>query len=401
MDDQTRRQLSALASLKVANLSALTIPCKVCGMAAQYFDACDFNKCPSGHPFGHSGIEVRWFQCRGCGFLFTPFFDDWQSGDFARFVYNDDYALIDPEYAEIRPTGTAEMLAGGLHDAKDLRVLDYGSGAGVMAKRMLELGFTDTANYDPFSSPGRPSGKFDVVTCFEAIEHSPDPIGTIRDMMEFMWGEGSCIILGETLQPADIEQRKAGWWYCAPRSGHCSIFTEDALAVLAAKFGLIFYQGAHVHGLCLGDLERVHAIAHRFGQPLLSWMVYAPADPVVPGWHEREHAFRWTASPRLNWTTTMPRNIRGQPTVRVQLPIAMEGRANFISECRVEINGFPANLEMKSGRLFAEVSNIPSSADLEVVLLTPAPRSPAELGSGPDRRALGLAILCAPSKAPL
>ncbi len=58
---------------------------------------------------------------------------------------------------------------------RKLDILDYGSGSGAFAERMAKYGFANITNYDPFSSPARPAGKFSLITCFEVIEHTVSP----------------------------------------------------------------------------------------------------------------------------------------------------------------------------------------------------------------------------------
>jgi hypothetical protein len=65
------------------------------------------------------------------GFLFTPFFDDWTHDDFRRFVFNEDYTIVDPDYVDRRPTQMAEQMARLLNGYQDARILDYGAGRGV------------------------------------------------------------------------------------------------------------------------------------------------------------------------------------------------------------------------------------------------------------------------------
>src|SRR5580692_3883882 len=104
MRSELLERLAGMPRLDRANAKALAAKCKICGCAADFFDVVDFNKCAgSGYAFGPSGIQVHWFRCDGCGFLFTLFFDDWTAEDLARFVYNADYAKIDPDYAGPRP----------------------------------------------------------------------------------------------------------------------------------------------------------------------------------------------------------------------------------------------------------------------------------------------------------
>ena len=167
--------LAALPRLNLKSRTASSIPCKICGRQAPFFDAVDFLKCTAGYPFGPSGILVPYHRCEACGFLFTPFFDNWTQHAFQRFIYNDDYIVVDPEYIGARPIRVAERFADLLAPARGSRVLDWGAGSGIFAAEMVRRGFM-AEGYDPFSAPDMPVGKFDIITCIEAIEHVPEPM---------------------------------------------------------------------------------------------------------------------------------------------------------------------------------------------------------------------------------
>jgi len=83
------------------------IPCKVCDTPAPHWDTCDFNThCmrlsePDLPP--PAGIAVAYHRCPACGFLFTPYMDDFTPVDFSARVYNADYHLFDPGFEEERP----------------------------------------------------------------------------------------------------------------------------------------------------------------------------------------------------------------------------------------------------------------------------------------------------------
>ena len=216
--------------------AASSIPCKICGRPAPFFDAVDFLKCTAGYPFGPSGILVPYHRCEACGFLFTPFFDNWTQHAFQRFIYNDDYIVVDPEYIGARPVRVAERFADLLAPARGSRVLDWGAGSGIFAAEMVRRGFR-AEGYDPFSAPDMPVGKFDIITCIEAIEHVPEPMRAFRRMTEHLADDGM-IIVGETLQPDDIEKIRCSWWYVAPRNGHCSTFDRRTMATIADQLGL-------------------------------------------------------------------------------------------------------------------------------------------------------------------
>jgi hypothetical protein len=136
MNSMLAFQLSLLPRLNRSNGFAGAVPCKVCDSPAAFFDVVDFNKTTGGYVFGPSGVSLPWHRCEHCGFLFTPFLDDWTPDDFRRFVYNDDYILLDPEYLSTRPRAMAGHLSQLLAGFEGARILDYGAGANVFATRM-------------------------------------------------------------------------------------------------------------------------------------------------------------------------------------------------------------------------------------------------------------------------
>jgi hypothetical protein len=69
----------------------------------------------------------------------------------------------------------------GQHKA-ETRVLDYGGGNDVFCDALRANGFPMAITYDPMvpNFNRRPNDKFELVTCFETIEHLPDPYQALR-----------------------------------------------------------------------------------------------------------------------------------------------------------------------------------------------------------------------------
>jgi 2-polyprenyl-3-methyl-5-hydroxy-6-metoxy-1,4-benzoquinol methylase len=65
----------------------------------------------------------------------------------------------------------------------------------------------------------RPDGKFDLVTCFEALEHVPDPVASVALVVECV-AEPGVILYSTVIQPADFNYQCLAWAYVAPRNGH-------------------------------------------------------------------------------------------------------------------------------------------------------------------------------------
>jgi 2-polyprenyl-6-hydroxyphenyl methylase/3-demethylubiquinone-9 3-methyltransferase len=221
-----------------------TAKCKCCGEKARGYGVVDLNKnCagPLGKVLQPSGVAVQYYRCPACQFIFTTDFDAFSPEDFARVIYNDEYRLVDPDYAETRPRANAAAAASTFRAAKPRRVLDYGGGSGTFAARLRSFGFPCVDTYDPFvpEFSRKPDGKYDLVTCFEMVEHTTDPVGTFGDMSELLADPG-LIVFSTLVQPRDIEAQRLDWWYAAPRNGHVSLYSPLALHNVVKRFGLQF-----------------------------------------------------------------------------------------------------------------------------------------------------------------
>ena len=381
------RRLSELPALERRPEDSLR--CKVCGNTAVPFDIVDFNKCSSGYPFGFADVAVPWHRCAHCGFLFTAFFDDWDDQDFARFVYNDDYIKVDPEYAEIRPRLVAERMAKMLAGYEGARILDYGSGRGVWVQQMRERGFAHVDGYDPFAQPVRPEGRYDLITCQEVIEHSPRPVETLADMAGLLADDG-CILLGESLQPNNIFEARCSWWYAAPRNGHCSTFADRTLAHLAEAAGFLLHSGKQptLHALRRGD--RFADLARALSGPRRIFRrIGAPGVPNAPGFNGVEPMhngpFQWTRDPRIEWRI---------PAVTADLlhlgiPFVHQFRAQYAAQCTVKIDGRDARVGVRENMIFAEAEGPFTDATVTVELLTP----PLKESTGGRRIGLALRVV--------
>jgi len=388
-------RLASLPALSRANARIASVPCKICGQAAPFFDVVDFNKCVGFYCFGPADIPVDWHRCDECGFLFTGFFDDWTHDDFRRFIYNDDYALVDPEYASVRPILVADHLAQYLGAFKDARILDYGAGGGLFANRLMELGFNHVESYDPFSLPVRPSGQFDIITCTEVIEHVPSPLTALQEMRSLLNQDG-CIIIGESLQPPDIAVLRGNWWYVAPRNGHVSTFADRSFATLAELLGLVFHRGGGHHVLRMPGEGPMADLAERFGPALACFRLRAPASGEAVGFHGLEQvsargldqisgqSFRWSAADTVTWEISVPAGPRR--LVQVVVPYVHEARHGFASACRVDIGGRPAPVAIRDSAICAEVDAVPPGPVLVTL------RTPELLRPPSDARSMGLAI---------
>lgn len=392
-------RLAALPKLAASNASSATLQCKICAAPAEFFDVTDFWKGSAFFRFGPSGIAVQHHRCRGCGFMWAPLFDDWTTEDFKHHIYNEEYGLVDGEYAGARPQRTAEHMAKWLEGFEKARILDYGSGAGLFTKHMREAGFDRITSFDPFSEPTRPTGRFDIITCFEVIEHSPTPVQTMRDLASFL-GKDGCIILGESLQPPDIAKLRCGWWYCMPRNGHISFYTDRSLAALAGQAGLLFHPGAGLHAFSRPAAGKFADLARRIGLPLFPITLGSPpatdnSPDIKTVWHGVESfsgvPTRWARAAEMSWRIIIPPCT--PVSARIRIPFLGQVRPEFAAESRLTVDGADAKATVQDGAIVAECT-IAEPAAVTITLRTPPVMVPARLAESPTRRQLGIAVPC-------
>ncbi len=225
-------------------IGAQETPCKCCGAVAYLYGVVDFHKnCEiyRRRVLAVSGIPIYYHRCTVCQFIFTTAFDHFTSEDFQRYIYNQEYLLVDPDYPEARPRMNAAFLSSLFAAVRPERILDFGGGNGTLAELLRTAGFTQVHTYDPFvpRHAAKPAGRFDCVVSFEVAEHSTDPARSFADMNESLTDTG-LILFSTLLQPADIDQQGLNWWYAGPRNGHVSLYSRASLAKLVRPFGLQF-----------------------------------------------------------------------------------------------------------------------------------------------------------------
>ena len=234
------------------------LPCKICGSPAPFCGAVDFNRsCEElrGEYLPRLDIPVHYQRCAECGFLFTASFDDWTESEFKRFIYNDDYIKVDPDYSENRPAANAAMLIEQVgEDRAKLRLLDYGGGNGFLARRLRGVGFAHVDIYDPFTPEYSkvPDTKFNLITSFETFEHVPDPLAVVDTIVSLL-APGGIVLFSTLVQPPEFGSVGMGWWYIAPRNGHVSLFSEQALARAWARHGFTVSSFSPVSHLAFRD----------------------------------------------------------------------------------------------------------------------------------------------------
>lgn len=235
LSDLSGRALVALG------ISKAPVACCVCDGKAVLLGAVDFNRScedKDGRVFEKSQRLVEYYRCGRCGHCFAPEFIAWPEQRFLSEIYNDDYALVDPELLEIRPGRVAQGIDEIFGGAKNLIThLDYGGGPGTLSKLLVAKGWSSTS-YDPFFSGSgeNTENKYDLVTAIEVFEHVPNPRHLVEDLIARLCPDG--MLFFSTLL-SDGVQREASlleWWYLAPRNGHVSLFSMSSLSILLGLY---------------------------------------------------------------------------------------------------------------------------------------------------------------------
>jgi 2-polyprenyl-6-hydroxyphenyl methylase/3-demethylubiquinone-9 3-methyltransferase len=234
--------------------TATIIPCKICGGPAALYGVVDFHKnCEErrGLRLPLAGIPIYYRRCASCQFLFTDAFDAWSQDDFKKYIYNTDYACVDPAWQGDRSRSSAETIMRLWGPFKEkIRVLDFGGGNGALCAALRAGGFACAVTYDPLvpEFSRQPDGRFDLVASIETLEHLPDPAAGVSAIVESL-AEPGVAFFTTVLQPRDFDSQQLSWWYVAPRNGHISLFSKGALGLVWAKHDykvVSLNQGAHL-----------------------------------------------------------------------------------------------------------------------------------------------------------
>ncbi|WP_270938393.1 class I SAM-dependent methyltransferase [Falsiroseomonas oryzae] len=292
--------------------------CKCCGAPTRPFGQVDAARCcedRGGAPvFAATGRLITYRRCVACGFVGTGDFDHLSDAELAAEIYNADYIRADPAFADSRPAYFARVVADWLPDVGRVgEALDYGGGQGAFAAAMQERGHR-FANWDPhFHAAPRPTGRFGLVTAFEVVEHSRDPVGTFRDAAACLQPDG-VLVFTTLLVPPEAGPE---WWYVAPRNGHVSLHTAASLRACAARCGLRLLsvsEGLHLflppH---LSPLAR-HMVHAKAAEALYNASLRGPAEL----WHTarevaRAGRLRDAANPRHAARALLRGNAEGTP----------------------------------------------------------------------------------------
>lgn len=224
--------------------------CPVCRKPTAPLGTVDFNRScaeAQGRRLAPANRPVQYVMCRTCGFAFAPEFAAWTAEDFAREIYNEGYAAVDPDHRDLRPRANAATLLGMFPGAsRPARHLDYGGGAGRLSEVLRAAGWDSTC-HDPFFHDGgfagdapAPAGTYSLITCFEVFEHVTDPRALAARLDGLLAPDGLMLVSTLVSDGQLAPGKPLTWWYAAPRNGHVSLYSRTSLDMLATRQGWRF-----------------------------------------------------------------------------------------------------------------------------------------------------------------
>jgi hypothetical protein len=189
---------------------------------------------------------ISYFTCKSCECIFTeePYWLDE--------AYQESISSLDTGIMA-RNIGICEqlMLIFNTNFNPNIRVVDYGGGYGILTRLLRDKGidaywsdkFCENLLAKGFEYNGK--DKVDVMLAFEVLEHLPNPLEVIKEIMS----KTNCFIFStELLEQVDYKSNK-DWWYFMPEAGqHVFFSSTNSMLKIADQLSCeyLYINGLHI-----------------------------------------------------------------------------------------------------------------------------------------------------------
>ncbi len=199
----------------------------------------------NNYPLGKYDSEIEYYLCNYCQFIYSPTWDNKDTHFWEKEIYNEDYIkYVDPDFSGKRSKDIAPVLKEIIHIlAKkyktNLSILDYGSGQSLLSKELKKLTPSiHVESYDPYAVNNTNSKtNYDLIIAIEVFEHAVDVHMLMQDIVDRTNNDSIIIFTTKLISSSRLNLE---WDYIAPRNGHISIFSKQALKKLASIYNLYF-----------------------------------------------------------------------------------------------------------------------------------------------------------------
>lgn len=210
--------------------------CPICTFKSTLFTTVPFSKNCTDLEIATDQPPVDYYMCDNCNFVFSPKLMQFSNQQLKELIYNEEYSKFDPEFDDVRPQDCLRIMSNMIPDNIKHRIkhLDFGSGSGELVKLLRKNGW-DSYGHDPYIDPPLiATGKYELITAFEVFEHATDINNLLKEILGFL-APGGTILFSTAFGCRGMDKN---WWYIAPRNGHISILSQQAITVLCLKFNL-------------------------------------------------------------------------------------------------------------------------------------------------------------------
>ena len=168
--------------------------------------------------------KINYYLCSNCNCIYT------ENPYWLEEAYNESIAITDTGIMarNISICNKLMKIFTKYFDS-NIKVVDYGGGYGILT-RMLRDNGVDALWQDKYSTNILSRGfeydgisNADVILAFEVIEHLPNPLEVIKEIMS----KTDCFIFStQLLEKLDYKSNNE-WWYFAPESGQHIFFSSE------------------------------------------------------------------------------------------------------------------------------------------------------------------------------
>jgi len=194
-----------------------------------------------------SKYDIRYYRCDLCGFIQTeePY---WLQEAYCKPINQSDTGLLS---RNIYLSKVTRNVLEGFHFSPTAKFLDYGGGYGILVRLMRDYRknfyWWDPSCENLFAQGYEHreiiEGPYELLTAFEVLEHSVDPI---KDM-EKMFALAPNVLLTTECIPEHCPKPGQWWYYGMDHGQHISLFSRKSLEILAHRMGAQLYSRRSIH----------------------------------------------------------------------------------------------------------------------------------------------------------